>query len=92
MSSFQQVITNMPEDVYLRLKTAVEIGKWPDGIALTPEQKASSLQAVLMWQALHVDNPEHMSVGKGGEIMMKSKAELLRQYSDAVEIARQKLD
>ncbi|ART83542.1 hypothetical protein CBP31_13645 [Oceanisphaera profunda] len=92
MSSFQEVIVKMPEEVYLRLKTAVEIGKWPDGIALTAEQKASSLQAVLMWQALHVDDPEHMSVGKGGEIMMKSKAELLRQYNDEIEIARQKVD
>lgn len=92
MSSFQDVIARMPEDVYLRLKTAVEIGKWPDGSVLSAEQKESSLQAVLMWQGLHVDNPEHMAVGKGGEIMMKSKAELLRQYSDEIEIARQKLD
>ncbi|MGO4998270.1 YeaC family protein [Oceanisphaera sp. W20_SRM_FM3] len=92
MSSFEQVIANMPEEVFQRLKTAVEIGKWPDGIVLTAEQKESSLQAVLMWQALHVDNPEHMSVGKGGDIMMKSKAELLRQYSDEIEIARQKVD
>ncbi|MBU3823383.1 MAG: DUF1315 family protein [Candidatus Oceanisphaera merdipullorum] len=92
MSSFEQVIANMPEEVFQRLKTAVEIGKWPDGVVLSPEQKESSLQAVLMWQALHVDNPEHMAVGKGGEIMMKSKAELLRQYSDEIEIARQKVD
>ena len=92
MSSFQDVIARMPEDVYLRLKTAVEIGKWPDGVVLSTEQKESSLQAVLMWQALHVDNPEHMAVGKGGDIMMKSKAELLRQYSDEIEIARQKVD
>ena len=92
MSSFEQVIANMPEEVFQRLKTAVEIGKWPDGVVLSPEQKESSLQAVLMWQALHVENPEHMAVGKGGEIMMKSKAELLRQYSDEIEIARQKVD
>ena len=92
MSSFEQVIANMPADVYERLKTAVEIGKWPDGKTLTPEQKESSLQAVLMWQALHVANPGHMSVNRSGEIVMKSKAELLRQYSDEIEIARQKVD
>lgn len=92
MSSFQQAIANMPEDVYLRLKTAVELGKWPDGVALNAEQKESSLQAVLMWQALHVKDPEHMTGGKDGEIVMKSKAELLRQYSDEVEITRQKVD
>ena len=38
--SFQQVIGQMPKEVYERLKTAVELGKWPDGQPLTDEQKA----------------------------------------------------
>ncbi|MFD1007813.1 MULTISPECIES: YeaC family protein [Oceanisphaera] len=92
MSSFQQAIANMPEDVYLRLKTAVELGKWPDGSVLTTEQKENSMQAVLLWQALHNDNPEHMTIGKGGELVIKTKSELRRQFSDEVEITRQKLD
>ncbi|WP_417614760.1 YeaC family protein [Oceanisphaera sp.] len=92
MSSFQKAIANMPEDVYLRLKTAVELGKWPDGSVLTAEQKENSMQAVLLWQALHNDNPEHMTIGKGGELVMKSKSELRRQFSDEVEITRQKVN
>ncbi len=92
MSSFQQAIANMPEDVYQRLKTAVELGKWPDGAALTPAQKESSMQAVLAWQAMHNDNPEHMTIGKGGELVMKSKSELRRQFRDEAEITRQKLN
>ncbi|GAA3719261.1 DUF1315 family protein [Oceanisphaera sediminis] len=92
MSSFQQAIQNMPEEVYQKLKTAVELGKWPDGAALTPEQKESSMQAVLLWQAMHNDNPEHMTIGKGGELVMKSKSELRRQFRDDAEITRQKLN
>ncbi|WP_107851061.1 YeaC family protein [Oceanimonas marisflavi] len=92
MSSFQQAIAAMPKEVYERLKTAVELGKWPDGSALTQEQKENSMQAVLAWQAMHNDNPEHMTIGKGGELVMKTKAELRRQFRDEEEIVRSKLN
>ena len=42
--SFQQVIGQMPKEVYERLKTAVELGKWPDGQPLTEEQKTKKKQ------------------------------------------------
>jgi uncharacterized protein len=31
LGEFQQAIRQMPKEVYERLKTAVELGKWPDG-------------------------------------------------------------
>ncbi|MDO2947447.1 YeaC family protein [Aeromonas simiae] len=87
--SFQQVIAEMPQEVYERLRTAVELGKWPDGRALTEEQKATSLQAVMAWQAQHLTDPEHMNIGADGNIVMKSKSELKRQFrDDAGEIGR----
>jgi uncharacterized protein len=46
------------------------------------------LQAVMAWQAMHIDNPEHMNIGRDGEIVMKSKSELKRQYRDEEEIVR----
>lgn len=85
---FLQAIRQMPKEVYERLKTAVELGKWPDGKPLTDEQKATSLQAVMAWQAMHLENPEHMNIGRDGEIVMKSKSELKRQYRDEKEIVR----
>ncbi len=85
---FLQAIRLMPEEVYERLKTAVELGKWPDGKPLTDEQKATSLQAVMAWQSMHIENPEHMNIGRDGEIVMKSKSELKRQYRDEEEIVR----
>ena len=85
---FLQAIRQMPAELYERLKTAVELGKWPDGKPLTEEQKATSLQAVMAWQAIHLENPEHMNIGRDGEIVMKSKSELKRQYRDGEEIVR----
>lgn len=35
-----EMIDGMTAEVYQRLVTAVETGKWADGVALTPEQRA----------------------------------------------------
>ncbi len=75
-----EMIASMTPEVYQRLVTAVETGKWADGVALTAEQKENSLQLVMLWQARHNDNPQHMSVGKGGEMVMKSKKQLKEEF------------
>ncbi|MCX2956863.1 MAG: DUF1315 family protein, partial [Candidatus Regiella insecticola] len=59
---------------------AVELGKWPNGIALTPAQKENSLQIVMLWQAHYNTEAPHMSIGNDGQIMMKSKQELIQQF------------
>ncbi|MEN5015313.1 DUF1315 family protein [Erwinia sp. Eh17-17] len=76
----EEMIASLTPEVYQRLVTAVETGKWADGVALTPEQKENSLQLVLLWQARHNDNPQHMSVAKGGEIVTKSKKQLKQEF------------
>ncbi|KHN56170.1 YeaC family protein [Pectobacterium fontis] len=77
------LIDAMTPEIYQRLVTAVELGKWPDGVALTTEQKENSLQMVMMWQARHNEQAEHMTIGTNGEIVIKSKQELKRQFSGA---------
>ncbi len=44
-----------------RLKTAVEIGKWPKGIAWTAEQRQTCRQAVSAWE--HQKTPEKERTG-----------------------------
>lgn len=75
-----EIIAAMTPEVYQRLATAVETGKWADGVALSPEQKENSLQLVMLWQARHNDEPQHMSVGKGGEMVTKSKKQLKEEF------------
>ena len=36
----------------------------------------------MAWQAMHLDNPEHMNIGRDGEIVMKSKSELKRLFRE----------
>ncbi|MEC5341620.1 DUF1315 family protein [Brenneria populi] len=74
------LIDAMTPEIYQRLATAVELGKWPDGVPLSAEQKAHSLQMVMLWQSRHNKNAEHMTIGADGEIVMKSKQELKQQF------------
>lgn len=75
------LIEAMTPDIYQRLAQAVELGKWPDGIPLTPEQKENSLQLVMLWQSRHNLDPQHMSINTEGLIVMKSKQELKQQFA-----------
>ena len=77
---FEQVINSMTPDIYQRLVTAVELGKWPDGVALTPEQKENSLQLVMLWQARHNTDAQHMTIDTQGQMVMKSKQQLKVEF------------
>lgn len=55
---FQKIIDAMTPEIYQNLKRAVEIGKWPDGRALTAEQRELSMQAVIVYEAKFVEEKE----------------------------------
>ncbi len=57
---YQQYIADMSPEVYARLKRAVELGKWPDGSRLTQEQRENALQAVIAWDAMHLEYTERV--------------------------------
>jgi uncharacterized protein YeaC (DUF1315 family) len=56
------------------------LGKWPDGVRLTEQQKEHSLQVVMLYQARHNVDAQHMTVGTDGQIVTKSKQELKHQF------------
>lgn len=75
-----QVINSMTPEIYQRLVTAVELGKWPDGVALTPEQKENSLQLVMLWQAKNNTQAQHMTIDTQGQMVMKTKQQLKEEF------------
>lgn len=80
MINLDAMLASMTPEIYQRLMTAVETGKWPDGVALTAEQKENSLQLVMLWQARHNSDPQHMTLGTDGNIVMKSKQQLKAEF------------
>ena len=72
----ERIIDGMTPEVYQRLAPAVELGKWPDGVALTDEQKENCLQLVMLWQARYNVDAQHMTIDTNGQMVMKSKQQL----------------
>ena len=54
--NIEQMLNVLDPEIVQRLKTAVEIGKWPNGVALTAEQRQICMQAVMVWE--HQNLPE----------------------------------
>jgi len=55
LTKFTETLT--PE-IVANLKTAIEIGKWPDGKQLTSEQLETCIQAVIAYEHEHVPEQE----------------------------------
>ncbi|SMY36044.1 YeaC family protein [Photobacterium andalusiense] len=79
-----QLLASMTPEIYQRILTAVETGKWLDGSVLTPQLRDSAIQAVMLYQSRHNLNPDHMTVAAGGEIKFKSKAEFKRDFANDI--------
>lgn len=60
--NFEQMIEAMTPDMYTALKRAVELGKWPNGVRLSPEQRSTSLRAVIAYEHQR-DMPQQDRVG-----------------------------
>jgi len=48
--NFDRLAQNMTPDIYSRLREAVELGRWPNQVALTKEQRNLCLEAILKYE------------------------------------------
>ena len=56
--NIEQMLTVLDPEIVARLKTAIEIGKWPNGVVLTKEQRQICMQAVYAWEIKHLPEEE----------------------------------
>ncbi len=92
MMNVEHLVQSMTEDTFLKLRHAVETGKWQDGTELNEEQRSTCMQAVMLYQAKVLKSDEHFTVGPDGEIVTKSRDTLKKQFSNQPSIARFKQD
>lgn len=81
VENINQYAKNISPDLYEKLKTAVETGKWLDGAKLSEAQKAHSLQLVMAYQKEFNEQPDHFTISQNGEIHMEPKASLKKQFA-----------
>jgi uncharacterized protein YeaC (DUF1315 family) len=67
--NYLQVIETMTPEFYLSLLRSVELGKWPDGKALTAVQRENAMQAIIAWGERHLAEQDRV-----GYIEKKQKA------------------
>lgn len=69
---YRQSVQQMDRQVYDQLVTSLSTGRWPDGRALSEEQRQHAMQAVIAWGEMHL--PVEQRVGfidkgaKAGEV------------------------
>ncbi|GAA0782484.1 MULTISPECIES: YeaC family protein [Pseudomonadati] len=80
MNDINKVIDEMPEEVYLRLVSATELGKWEDGTVLSEAQREHTLQVIMLYQARKLQQTDHFTIAAGGGINELSKTELKKQF------------
>jgi uncharacterized protein len=66
---FQQLIDTITPEIYANLKRAIEIGKWPDGRALTHEQRELCMQAIIVYETKNIAAAERTGyIDRGSKV------------------------
>ncbi len=81
MMNINDVAQIVTPEIYQRFREAIEIGKWPDGRALTEEQKDICMQAIIAYEHKHVKDedktgfvpPKKTPCGSDGDETLKWK-------------------
>jgi len=60
MSEFDNKAAQLTPELYERFKTALEIGKWPDGRIVSDAQKQIAMEAVIIYEHHHVAPQQHL--------------------------------
>ncbi|UZJ45299.1 YeaC family protein [Marinimicrobium sp. C6131] len=57
--NYQDLLNSLTPEIYDNLKRAVELGKWPDGRVVTPEQRQHCMEAVIAYEHKHLPPEQH---------------------------------
>ena len=57
---YQELVESMPRETFESLKRAVELGKWPDGASMTPQQRENAMQAIIAWGESHLSEQDRV--------------------------------
>lgn len=55
---YKQLLDSITPEVYENLKRVIELGKFPDGRKLTPEQRESCMQGVIAYEHKYLSATE----------------------------------
>ncbi len=68
----ETLLNSMTPEVYQNLKSSIEIGKWPNGQALTKEQISLCMEAVMLYEYKNLPVEQHTGYIEGKNCGSKS--------------------
>lgn len=74
--NYDDVLRAMTPELYERMRTAVETGRWPDGQKLTADQLENAMELVMVYQARRLNQSDHFTIGKNGELVTRTKGDM----------------
>lgn len=60
--NLDELMQNVTAEIYANLKTALELGRWANGVKLTDAQKELCMEAIIRYEIEH-NLPAHERVG-----------------------------
>ncbi|RUO22407.1 DUF1315 domain-containing protein [Aliidiomarina iranensis] len=91
---YEDALRAMTPEIYERMKTAVETGRWPDGQKLTATQLENAMELVMVYQAKRLQQDDHFTISPTGELVTKTKGDMRAELRmrTANDIARFKVN
>ncbi len=56
--SFEELLSSITPEVHSKLKQAIELGRWENGDRLSKEQVELCMQAVIVYDEIHLSDEE----------------------------------
>lgn len=84
---FDELVSSITPETFERLVTAVELGKWPDGVKLSEAQREHCIQLVMAYQARYCPSEEPFRVGADGQLITRSKRDMKAELKGESTIA-----
>ncbi len=81
--NYQDLVEQITPELYTAFKRALELGRWPDGRAMTAEQRAHCLDAVIAYDQLHLSEEERVGYIDRSRKPAGEAEQLLRFADDA---------
>lgn len=58
--NLDQILNSMTPEIHSNFKRAIELGKWPNGTALTEQQKETCMEAIISYEQVHLQESERV--------------------------------
>ncbi|MDJ0878557.1 MAG: DUF1315 family protein [Halieaceae bacterium] len=82
---YQDLVEQITPELYTSFKRALELGRWPDGREMSPEQRSHCLDAVIAYDQLHhaeQDRVGYIDRGRKSKAAPAGEGEQLLRFAD----------